>query len=340
MLVDSQSLIRAFGSDAAGCIKQQVEDFQVTEQLGFELNGAGKHQWLYIQKVDLNTLAVAQHLAKSCQQKLADVGYSGLKDKRAITRQWFSLPASLSDSDIAALETEQIEVVCTTQHTAKLKRGTHKDNSFEIILRGVQGKAANIESLLEQIKLRGVPNYFGSQRFGHNGNNLTGALRMFEDKNRPDKMARGLFLSAARSYLFNLMLQQRVKEDSWNRPTQGDVMILDGSNSFFVPEQIDEAICQRIDAMDIHPSAALWGKGRLASADKIAEIEQGVANAHLQFAEGLCAFGLKQARRALRLVPSKLAWQWLDSDVLKLRFTLRKGTFATSLLREVVKIES
>ncbi len=338
--VDTDSLPRAYSDQAVGSIREQLDDFQVTEHLGFELTESGTHYWLFVEKTNLNTAAVQQALAQALNLKMADIGFSGLKDKRAVTRQWFSLPfaAIATEMEGVQFELEQINVLQVSRHDSKLKRGSHQSNTFEIIIRNIRGDVASVSKTLEQIKQRGVPNYFGPQRFGNRQKNLQGAHKLFASQSRPDKLAKGMFLSAARSYLFNLMLAQRVSADSWDYAREGDAMVLDGSNSFFVPNEIDDILVERIRQGDIHPSAALWGKGALASFGATAASEQHIADEISHFSNGLCAHGLKQKRRALRVIPAGLIWNWIDSETLTLKFNLPKGTFATSLLREVVKI--
>ncbi|MFT5258425.1 MAG: tRNA pseudouridine13 synthase [Saprospiraceae bacterium] len=322
-----------------GEIRQAIEDFKVVENLGFTPSGEGSHLWLYIEKQDLNTVNVAQQLAQYFSVRIADIGYSGLKDKRAITQQWFSVPGSAETTDLASLDNQKLRVLKSLKHHSKLKRGTHKSNSFELVIRKILGETATLNQVLDQIALSGVPNYFGPQRFGNNSHNVEQALKLFAGQIKPDRTARSMYLSAARSYLYNLILAQRIAQGTWDTALVGDAMSLAGSNSYFLCEEIDSEIIRRLAEQDIHPSGAMWGKGELVTTGAVASLEQSVIDQNVLLADGLCKQGLKQSRRALRLIAQDLAYHWEGNSTLTLNFTLPKGAFATSLLREVVKLE-
>ena len=189
-----------------GIIKSTVADFEVKEKLSFALEEKGDHAYLLICKQNLNTEQVAKKLAALAHTKQVAIGYAGLKDKFAITQQWFSVDLSgLPEPDWSVLENNQLKIKEITRHTRKLRRGAIIGNEFRVMIRSLEQNAENIEHRLIQIGEFGVPNYFGSQRFGHNESNLHNALRMFESKLRPkNRHLRGIYLSAVRSFLFNL----------------------------------------------------------------------------------------------------------------------------------------
>jgi tRNA pseudouridine13 synthase len=165
----------------------------------------------------------------------------------------------------------------------------------------------------EQLLSHGVPNYFGEQRFGRNGNNLQEAQRMLvEEKRYRDKQKRGLILSAARSYLFNLVLAKRVTAGNWCAHVDGDV--------------------------DNYPSGPLWGRGRPIASGALAEFEQQTLGAWKEWCNGLEHAGLTQERRPLRLMPSAASYEWKGTH-LQLTFSLAAGEFATSVLREVADLK-
>ena len=322
---------------ATAILRASPEDFFVDEQLGFAPDGEGEHVLLQIQKRNRNTDQVARALARQAGVQARDVSYCGLKDRNAVTRQWFSvwLPGR-ETPDWSALEDDSLQVLACQRHRRKLQRGTLQGNAFEIVLRDIEGERDALEHRLNSIKQRGVPNYFGEQRFGRDGGNLNGALEMFQGKRIKDRHLRGLLLSAARSFLFNEVLAVRVQDGSWQRILPGEAVMLAGSNSFFVCEAPDADIEARLAAGDIHPSGPLWGRGRLASQGAALELEQWALASHGVLTEGLEKAGLKQERRALRLPVSDLQWQWPEDAVLRLNFTLPAGSYATALLRELV----
>jgi len=326
----------AYGDPSATAdFKSIPDDFVVEEILGFEPEGSGEHVFLYVEKVGENTEYIARLLARHAEVRQRDIGFAGLKDRHARTRQWFSvwLPGK-ADPDWQALESDRLKILQNKRHPRKLKRGVLDGNRFEITLRNWRGDRQPTEAQLEQIQRQGFPNYFGEQRFGHRGQNLDKCLEMFAGRRvKPEQ--RSMYLSAARSYLFNLILARRIEAGDWNQAMPGDVFKLDGSNSRFHAESIDDALLQRLASGDIHPTGALYGKGDSAVSDAALQLEQQVFAEHPQLCAGLVKAGLEQDRRALRVKADDLAWQF-DDDVLRLSFALPAGSYATSLLREIV----
>ena len=210
----------------------------------------------------------------------------------------------------------------------------------KLVLRDVQGDAAAIDERLQQIATRGLPNWFGEQRFGRDGGNVPAALAMFGGR-RMRKDQRSLLLSAARSALFNRVLAARVEHGSWDQPLQGEVWMLDGSRSVFGPEPYSDVLAERLVRFDIHPSAPLWGEGELRSTDAARELELAALDDDESKAlrVGLEEARLKQERRALRLRPALLQHQWLAADVLELSFALPPGCYATAVLHELGPVE-
>ncbi len=331
---------------ASGQMKLELEDFCVDEILGFELSGEGEHIFLHIEKRGLNTQDVIKILASKFALHPKHIAYSGLKDKQAVTRQWLSVwsPKELHSD---TLETEGFKVLTQKRHISKLKRGAHRANSFEIIIRHLK-HSEQIEKTIERIRLNGVPNYFGPQRFGRGGKNLDKARDLFErihtlgKRVKLDRQQRSIYLSAARSFLFNEVLSTRVKQENWDSVLSGEAIMLAGSNSYFTSKSLaveeEQALPNRLAEFDIHPSAPLWGKGDLATVEEALTLETDALKTHLALQQGLEVMGLKQQRRATRLIAEDLTHEFLADDVLKLRFNLVKGTFATSVLRELVTI--
>lgn len=318
-------------------IRTTPEDFFVEELPGFEPSGAGEHLLLTIEKRGMNTAFAAKRIAAWAGVGDMAVGYAGLKDRHAVTRQRISvhLPKKIAP-DLALLQSDDLRVLDHHWHSRKLPRGALAGNRFRLVLRAVEGDHQAIEARLQAISMLGVPNYFGEQRFGRDGDNVAQALAMFRGR-RVAREKRGLLLSAARSELFNRVLGARVLDDTWNRPLPGEVWMLDGRRSVFGPEPLTDDLLRRLDAFDIHPTGPLWGRGELRTQDVASAREQSAlaeGNAPA-LRRGLEKAGLEQERRALRLRPTGLAWRWLADDVLDLAFTLPAGTYATSVLAEL-----
>ena len=337
-------------------LRAAPEDFVVEEQMPYTLAGAGEHLWVKLRKRGYNTEQVAKQLARTAGVTRREVGYAGMKDRHAITVQWFSLHlAGRPDPDWGSLP-DGMTVVESTRHSRKLKTGALAGNRFIIVLRDCLGDPGAVkvhcanngawigaidfrEAVLrrsEAMRTRGVPNYFGEQRFGYGGGNVASARAMFAGSgNVRDRKQGGIYLSAARSYLFNEVLAKRVMAGTWDMAMDGDAMILNGTRSFFVPEAVDDIIQRRLAEGDIHPSGPLWGQGELPTRAATRALEQAVADAHPDLARGLEQAGLDQERRALRVIPQELQAEWLDDSSLRLSFGLPAGTYATTLIREL-----
>jgi len=330
----------AYGSaQSEGLIRQTAEDFIVNEIQSFELSGEGEHAFLQIEKCNENTDYVMRQLARLSGVRQRDVSCAGLKDRHARTTQWFSvwLPGK-ADPDWTELNSETLKVLQVTRHTRKLKRGALAGNEFILRVREWRGDKDLLEQQLEQIKSQGVPNYFGEQRFGREGGNIQRALSLFSGE-KVARNLRGLYLSAARSYLFNEILSQRVQNGTWNKLLAGDVLMLNNTHSFFQADKADTSLDARVAELDVHPTAALWGRGLLESSDDMAVLEQGIADKYSDIAQGLLKFGLEQDRRSMRSQVKELQWQFISEDCLELRFSLASGSYATSVLREIVQLK-
>mgnify|MGYP001061106719 CR=1 FL=1 len=317
--------------------KSEPEDFIVTEQLGFELTGEGENLFLLIEKRQLNTQQVCEYLAKFFGKRLRDIGYAGLKDKQSISRQWFSVQMNVKQSpDLSNLGNESIKLLQHKRHGKKLKVGVLAANRFDIRLKNVSD-LEELESRLTKVKEFGAPNYFGGQRFGFKGNNLNWANRMASGEQIRDKKIKGFAISAARSFLFNEVVSRRLAQNKFVTPLTGEVYLLAGSNSFF-SQPLDDEILKRLMEKDILLSAALFGKGELATAEEALELENEVVSEHENWLELLEQQGLKQERRAVRVSPEKMEWQQEGNDML-VSFELPAGCFATSVLRECANID-
>jgi tRNA pseudouridine13 synthase len=328
----------AFGAPLLSAAMRSVpEDFQVDELPAFEATGEGEHLLLDVRKRGANTVTIAKRLAQWAGVPEMGVSYAGQKDRHAVTTQRFSvhLPKRVAP-DLALLESDEMQVLASTWHNRKLQRGALAGNRFKLVLRDVQGDHDAIGERLQTIAARGLPNWFGEQRFGRDGGNVPAALQMFAGR-RVRKDQRSMLLSAARSALFNRVLAARVEQGSWDTPLEGEVWMLDGSRSVFGPEPMTDVLAERLARFDIHPSAPLWGVGELRSTGAARVLEESALadEQALALRAGLEEAGLKQERRSLRLHPALMQHQWLGDDVLELSFALPSGCYATAVLHEL-----
>ena len=333
-----ETLPRAFGGVAGrGVIRTEPEDFFVDEVGSVEPSGEGEHVMLHVEKRNSNTEWVAKLLARHAGVPLKDVSFAGQKDRHAVTRQWFSVRmAGRPEPEWQQLDSDELGILRAERHGRKLKTGALKGNQFVIRIRGFEGDQDRLLSILEAIKTRGVPNYFGEQRFGHQDGNLSSAEALFTGQLKGvPRHKRSHYLSAARSMLFNRVLASRVDSDSWDSILQGERCLLDGSRSSFLAEEVDDVIVSRCQERDIHPTGPLWGRGKPDVAGDVLELENSVLSEYGHWKDGLERFGLEQERRSLRAKVDDLQWEINGADV-QVSFFLPKGSFATALLRELV----
>ncbi|MBT8134329.1 MAG: tRNA pseudouridine(13) synthase TruD [Gammaproteobacteria bacterium] len=335
--------------DISAKLKSVADDFIVKENISIEFSGEGEHCWLYIRKRGCNTDWIAQQLAAYCSVKKMAVSYAGLKDRHAVTSQWFSvqLPGRPTpewcefEASFRRLESEErVEVLKCFRHNKKLQRGALKSNTFRITLRELSDNSeATFDSLelrCHQIAKGGVPNYFGAQRFGRNYNNLDQAEKLFaRPRYKLAKHKRSLYLSAARSWLFNRILSERVKQGIWNSRLAGDVFMLNGRSACF-KDDADNAdeIDQRLMNKEINPTAIMWGQGDIMVTSQAADLERAVVDQFPVFRDGLIVARLQAQRRSCRVIPEQLACSRLGDDFV-ISFTLPTGSYATMVLAEI-----
>lgn len=328
---------RAWGGPAARAVLRQANtDFQVEELFEFLPSDDGEFDWLLVEKSGDSTEFVARALAKQLGLSARAVGYSGLKDRHALTRQWYCLhrpgKAALNWS---ALMGDNWRVVKGVRHRQKLRRGSHRGNRFALILNALEGDRDLLEQRLASLSL-GFPNYFGEQRFGIDGGNIDACRRWFEQGGQLAPFEKGLYLSSARSWLFNQVLAERIGQGNWNTALDGEIFALRDSGSVF-SETWGEEIASRVSGGDLHPTGPLYGApGKIRVEGEVAALEQQQFAAEPLLCEGLLKHGLKMERRALRVLPKGLTWEWLDAKRLRLEFALPRGCFATALVRELV----
>ncbi|PMG34929.1 tRNA pseudouridine(13) synthase TruD [Vibrio breoganii] len=297
-------------------LKAKAEHFVVKEDLGFELLGTGEHLMLRVRKTGENTSFVANELAKFCGVKSKDVSWAGLKDRHAVTEQWLSVHLPKSDDLDFALFTKMhpsVEILEITRHNKKLRPGDLKGNFFELTLSEVTDVVA-VEARLQAILESGVPNYFGAQRFGNNGNNLDEARRWGRDNVRTrNQNKRSLYLSTARSWIFNQIVSERLNQECFDSVIAGDALSESGE-----------------------VTAALAGDNALPTLDTALEIEQAAVDAEPDLMALIRGNRMRHDRRAIKLLPEQLSWESSNDEVV-VKFWLDSGCFATSIMREVIE---
>lgn len=320
---------------ARGALRTEPEDFVVEEDLGFTASGAGQHVLLKVCKRNANTQWVSRELAKLCGCHPRDIGYAGLKDRRAIAVQWFTVPKSaLTLEAWREVRHPEFDVLEANAHSRKLPRGALAGNRFIIRVRGIDVDDPDLNARTTEISRRGVPNYFGPQRFGHNGANLA---RIADGLRALRPHERGFVLSAARSLVFNAVLAERVRDGTWDHLEAGDIANLDGRGSIFPVDAIDPTLTDRAAQLDVHPTGPLWGRGTPTTKQRVADLETRTAAEFPQPCALTVDAGMDQERRALRLAVRELAWQREpEANAIVVRFRLTRGSFATTVLRELI----
>jgi len=322
-----------------GLLRREIEDFRVEELPLITMDGEGSHLWLEVEKRNANTDWVARNLATSAGVTSRDIGFAGMKDRRGITTQWFSVALQeAKDSDWKNWALPDVTILQAHRHGRKLKRGALRGNRFRIVVRDLEGPLEGIEDQFERVAAQGIPNYFGPQRFGHGGRNVAQGARWLERGGRIQRNKKSIYLSSIRSFLFNRLLSRRVDLDNWNQIIDGDRASLDGSHSLFPCKMPDPELVHRCETFDIHPSGPLPGSGEAQVQGESADIEADVLAPYADLVAGLSRFGVKASRRPLRVVPANMEWDLAGRD-LTLSFELPPGAYATSVLRELVSCD-
>ncbi len=323
---------------ASGTIRSVADDFIVREDLGFELDGEGEHLMVRVRKTGCNTQFVAEQLAKFAKISARSVSYAGLKDRHAVTEQWFCLHLPGKEGpDFSQWSLEDCEILSTTRQKRKLRIGTLKGNDFVLKIRNISDKN-DVESRLNIIATQGVPNYFGEQRFGHNGNNLTQAQRWANNEiGVRERNKRSFYLSAARSAMFNVIASARIEQQSSEKVLIGDALQLTGRGSWFVAlaDELPE-LQSRVDSHELSITAPLPGEGELGSQEEAKLFEQNCLSDYISLIELVKREKVANARRAIMVIPQNLSWTWLDDNTLEVAFSLSAGSFATSVVRELI----
>jgi tRNA pseudouridine13 synthase len=319
-----------------GRLKTVPEDFRVDEESKVDLAGEGPHLFLQVQKTQANTNWVAQKLAEVSGCPVRDVGFAGMKDRQAVTTQWYSIPCeNREDHPWQNWDIEGVKILQSARHQRKLRRGLLKGNRFSIIVRELKGDLEGLLPRLNAIKTRGLPNYFGSQRFGHHGANVSRGVRYLLKGGRLPRSKRSIYLSAVRSFLFNQVLASRVELENWDELLEGEVVMLDGTHSVFHHDSADKDLPSRCSRLDIHPTGPMPGAEHFSPQGAALELETKVLEPYSDWVDALSRARINADRRSLRLRVTDLDWE-LKEDQLELFFLLPAGAYATTLVKELV----
>ena len=320
-----------------GRLKAEFADFIVREELGYPLAGEGEFVAVKVCKTNANTLFVGEQLAKFVGISARNMSYAGLKDRHAVTEQWFCLHlAGKETPDFSAFECEGVEILEVTRHNRKIRTGALEGNYFELLLRDVV-ETDELKQRLNQLQAVGFPNYFTEQRFGRDGHNLTQAQRWASGEiSVKDRKKRSFYLSAARSEVFNLVVSQRITDHQMQTVLLGDYLQLAGSNSFFEVKAEDLVQSQqRLDENDVLLTAPLIGENSLEQNGN--ECEKAIVAQHKNLISLMKKERMNAARRAMLCKPQDLRWQF-EPEGLRITFFLNSGSYATGLVRELITL--
>jgi len=325
-----------------GRMRTTPEDFQVDERPLYLPCGEGEHLYLRMTKRGLSTPDLVKRLSSALGVKALAIGIAGLKDARAVTTQMVSVQGIQVDRMASLPVDEQIlKVEILGRHRNRLRTGHHAGNRFRLVIRDIAAHAAEVvPGILDQLSRRGVPNYFGPQRQGKDGDNYQlGAMLLTDDKRR-DRMSRNKrmwYLNAYQSYLFNRILARRIH--TIDRVFAGDWAAKSENGACFLVEDADVEQA-RADRFEISPTGVLfgsrvsWASGEPGAIEQAVITEAGATQEALVAAAKVCGF--RGERRPLRVPLAELDWS-LDGAVLTVSFALPPGAYATSVLREIMK---
>lgn len=325
-----------------GRIRSTPDDFCVEERPLYLPCGEGEHLYIRVKKRGLSTPDLVLRLASQLHVKARSIGVAGLKDAQAVTMQMLSLQGVKAET-VAAVPTDErlLTLEVLGRHRNRLRKGHHAGNQFRLVIRDVRERSEDdLQQLFDELLRRGVPNYFGPQRQGRSGMNFQLGAELLQDAARRNKMPRNKriwFMNAYQSHVFNRIVAKRI--ESIDRVFLGDWAMKSDNGACFPVEQ-PEVEQPRADRFEISPTGPLFGSRAPWATGIPGDIEGAVAAEldttpeFLSKAGAECGF--RGERRALRVRLNELSWS-LEGNVLTLSFWLPPGSYATSVLREVVK---
>ncbi|MFO0876979.1 MAG: tRNA pseudouridine(13) synthase TruD [Gemmataceae bacterium] len=331
-------LLTADLSGIGGCLKQKPEDFIVEEIPAYAPSGEGEYLYLWIEKRDMGAEFFTRQLAQRLQLRPEDVGTAGLKDRRAITRQWVSVPAH-REPLLDQLSSDDLRLLEVRRHSNKLKPGHLRGNRFEILVREVHSDAAqHLPALLARIQQMGLPNFYGEQRFGRDGETLKLGLALLagEPTGRVGSFLRRLALSAVQSALFNAYVAGRIRDQLFRTVLPGDVMMKWPFGGMFVAEDLP-AEQPRLEQREIIPGGPMFGKKMFRASGEALLREQQTLEAAGITPTAFQGFGklLAGTRRYTFVYPDDLRGE-VEAEGIRLWFSLPAGSYATILARELM----
>lgn len=320
-----------------GKIRVYDDDFDVEEVPSYEPCGTGDHLYLWVEKRGVGPEFFARTIAQRLGTHPGNVGTAGLKDRHAITRQWVSVPKEC-ESRVKNIDGEGVRVLKTGYHSNKLKPGHLRGNRFRILVREAN-RDVNIDAILEQLRTQGMPNFYGPQRFGRDGSTVELGLQCLAGK-APKRIRPFLFrfaLSAVQSLLFNEYLARRLRDGLFRTVLSGDVMTKWPSGGIFVAQDVP-AEQARFDSRETVHAGPMYGKKTFPAEGLAAEREAAVLRASGLSPESFGGFGklLLGTRRQNLVYLDDLTAAW-EPNGLRLSFMLPAGSYATVLLRELMK---
>jgi len=327
-----------------GTFRSGAEDFEVEEVPAYLPSGEGEHLYLWVEKRMRSTPEVARALAAVLDVPERDVSYAGLKDRRAVTRQWFSVwTKAMPPPDLRG---DGFHVIQAARHGNKLRTGHLRGNRFRLVLRGTQGGREVAEAVFVALEARGVPNWFGPQRFGRDGDNAVLGLALVGlaehrdlERARRDRFLRRLALSALQSALFNALLEERLAAGGFSRVELGDLLQLgqDGRGPVFACTD-PEADQPRLLRFEVRATGPLYGPKMRWPEEEPGRRERDLMRRAGLSLEVLARGGgeLQGGRRPLRVRPSDCEVEVVPEG-LRVAFSLPRGAYATALLLELMK---
>ena len=333
-------LVTASLPGIGGRIKVREEDFEVEEVPAYQPSGQGEFLYLWLEKRDMGAEYFARQVARRLDLMPGEVGTAGLKDRRAVTRQWVSVPATC-EANLPRLEGDGIRVLETSRHTNKLKPGHLHGNRFRILVRNVDPDAEQrLPALVEAVRRSGLPNFYGAQRFGRDGETFRIGMDLLNGQaRRVGSFLRKFALSAVQSALFNVCVARRLEDGLLQRVLAGDVMARWPFGGLFVAEDLPREQA-RLEAREIIPAGPMFGKKLFAARDEAARRESVVLEQAGLGPGAFAGFGklLGGTRRYVYVWLEDLS-ATVEPEGVRLTVTLPAGSYATVLIRELTHSE-
>ena len=319
-----------------GRIKDRPEDFVVEEIPLYDFSDRGNFAFLLLEKANLSTLDLVALIRKHLDLRDEEVGLAGWKDKRALTRQWVSVPRDkVTERRLEQLAGEGVQTVEQRRHSHKLRTGHLLGNRFSILIRHVDSEAENrAQAIIQQLQTLGLPNFYGPQRFGASGNNPEKGLALLLGQYRLRSVRkRKLLVSSYSSLLFNFTLKERMEQDLFTKLLPGDIAKKHDTGGIFLVSD-PEKEQPRADRLEISATGPIWGKKMKRAGDAAAALEEKILSS-----QGLTPDVFSKqpgSRRSLRIALKEVNLSQENED-LRLEFFLPKGSYATLLLDEIMK---